>query len=64
MLVSAGTCGFGCGNDLVRLDLTSGQATFLANLVGASGPLALSDSGDLYTVVVDFQNPGTSRLIR
>lgn len=64
MLVSAGTCGFGCGNDLVRLDLTSGQTTFLANLVGASGPLALSDSGDLYTVVVDFQNPGTSRLIR
>lgn len=63
LLVSAGTCGFGCGNDLLRVDLGTGTTTPLATLPGASGPVALSANGDLYTVVVDFLNPGTSRLV-
>lgn len=48
LIVSAATCGFGCGNDLVRVDLPSGATTVLAELSGASGPLAMDAFGNIY----------------
>lgn len=47
-IVSAATCGFGCGNSLLRVDLTSGATTVLGTVAGPSGPVALSAAGDLY----------------
>lgn len=46
--VSAATCGFGCGNELYRVDVTSGATTLVANVGGPSGPVAVSALGDLY----------------
>jgi hypothetical protein len=50
-LVSAATCGFGCGNEIHRLDVTSGATTLVASVTGPSGPLALAANGDLYYAV-------------
>lgn len=47
LIVSAATCGFGCGNDLVRVDLASGATTTIGNVNGASGPLCFVAGGDL-----------------
>jgi len=47
-LVSAATCGLGCGNEIHRLDVATGASTLVASLAGPSGPLAVSGSGDLY----------------
>ena len=47
-LVSAATAGFGMGNDLVRLDTTSGATSLVAHVAGPSGPVALDAMGNLW----------------
>ncbi len=47
ILVSAALCGFGCGNDLLRVNTTSGLVTPLAHVSGYSGPVAVAGNGDL-----------------
>jgi hypothetical protein len=57
-LVSAATCGFGCGNDIVRVDTTSGTTAPVALVAGASGPLAMTADGRLlYATVSDTFPP-------
>lgn len=58
LFVSAATCGFGCGNEIWRVDLGTLQATLEATVGGASGPLAFDASGGLfYGTVSDFFPP-------
>ncbi len=64
MIVSAATCGFGCGNDVYRLDTITGATTPLANVSGPSGPVALADNGDLYYGLPDTVAPNNDRVIR
>lgn len=64
LLISAATCGFGCGNDIVRMDATTGATTFLANVVGASGPVAVADNGDLFYGTADFSAPNSTQILR
>jgi hypothetical protein len=47
-LVSAATCGFSCGNDVIRIDTFTGATELVAHVSGPSGPIALSANGDLY----------------
>jgi len=66
-LVSAATCGFGCGNEIYRLDVTTGATSLVANVTGPSGPLAFAANGDLhYAVQVDTfpTPPGSIDLVR
>lgn len=63
ILISAATCGFGCGNDLVRVDTTTGQMTFLANVDGPSGPVALDAQGALYYATVDTNIASNTQII-
>ena len=65
-IVSAATCGTGCGNDIFRLDVNTGVTTLVANVPGASGPVAMDGNGDLYygTASALFPAPpGSSDLI-
>lgn len=55
--VSAATCGFGCGNELWRVDLPTLVPTRVATVPGASGPLALDPGGDLYYATASDQFP-------
>jgi hypothetical protein len=67
LLVSAAVCGFGCGNDVARVSLSTGAVTTLAQLPGSSGPLALDAAGNLYygTVSSLFPPPvGASDVLR
>lgn len=67
LVVSAATCGFGCGNDLVRVDTSTGATTFFANVAGASGPVAVADNGDVYYGSVSGAfpaPPGSANLLR
>lgn len=48
VLVSAATCGFGCGNQLYRVNTNTGATVQIGSVSGASGPLALAANGDLY----------------
>lgn len=48
LFVSAATCGFGCGNQIWRVDLASFQLHQVAQVPGASGPLAFDGQGNLY----------------
>ena len=48
VLISAATGGFGQPNELLRLDITNGQATTIATVPGPSGPIALDANGDLF----------------
>ena len=50
VIVSAATGGFGAGNDLVRLNTTTGATTSLAKLSGPSGPLAFNAAGLMFYV--------------
>jgi len=59
LIVSAATCGFGCGNDLVRVDINTGATTFLAQVSGPSGPVTLDPAGNLYYATVDGNFPPT-----
>ena len=66
-LVSAATCGFGCGNEIWRVDLFSGATSLVAEVPGASGPLVLDPDGNLYygTSPSEFPPPPRpSRVIR
>jgi len=55
--VSAAVLGFGQGNDIFRLDLTTGGWTHVAHVDGPSGPLTLDESGHLYYVTA-FEGSG------
>ncbi|MEY2745789.1 MAG: hypothetical protein RL112_831 [Planctomycetota bacterium] len=46
-VVSAATCGFGCGNTLLKVDLATGASTVLGVVSGPSGPVAFDVDGDL-----------------
>lgn len=48
--LSAALGGFGTGNDLLRVDLTTGTTTPVAHVAGPSGPVAVDDDGNLYYV--------------
>lgn len=50
-VVSAATCGFGCGNSLVRVDLATGATTVLGSVSGPSGPVDFDVNGDLLYAV-------------
>jgi len=66
VLVSASPC-FNCGSTIERVQLSTGQVTNVATLSGASGPLALSATGDLYyglQPVNIFAPPGSWSVIR
>lgn len=55
VLVSAAPCGFGCGNEIYRIDLSNGATSLLASVSGPSGPLALGRNGDLfYGLIPDY----------
>jgi hypothetical protein len=47
LLVSAATCGFGCGNEIWRVTLPTRSLELVARVSGASGPLALDAAGNL-----------------
>jgi hypothetical protein len=67
LFVSAATCGFGCGNEIWRLDVGSHQTTLLAQVPGASGPIAVDRGGNLDYGTVSDQfppPPGASSVIR
>ena len=64
ILVSAATCGFGCGNEVYRVDTTTGATSLVASVSGPSGPLALADDGALYYGLVDLVNPTGSGVLR
>jgi hypothetical protein len=63
LIVSAATCGFGCGNDVLRVDTNSGATTLLANVLGDSGPLALATNGDLYYASSFFGVPASTQIM-
>lgn len=48
VLVSAAPCGFNCGSEIHRIDLSTGAMSLLATVSGPSGPLAVAANGDLY----------------
>ncbi|MCR9246442.1 MAG: hypothetical protein NXI31_15520 [bacterium] len=57
-IVSAKTSGFsGPDNDLHALDLTTGLTQLLAQIPGASGPIALASNGDLYYATASLLFP-------
>ncbi len=67
LIVSAATGGFGAGNRIYRLELSSGTTTLLASVAGASGPVALDLAGNLLygTVSALFPSPpGSSSVLR
>ncbi|MEW6073016.1 MAG: hypothetical protein AB1726_10560 [Planctomycetota bacterium] len=67
VLVSAATCGWGCGNEIWRVDLASGATTLVALAGGASGPVAVAADGSLaYGTVSDLfpPPPGASTILR
>lgn len=66
IIVSAATCGFGCGNDLIRVNTDTGVTTSVAVLTGSSGPVSVAPNGDLYygTVSSNFPAPpGSSDIL-
>jgi hypothetical protein len=62
-IISAATCGFGCGNDVARLDVTTGVVTFLASVSGASGPVAMAGDGSIFYATVDPTNPSNTNIL-
>ena len=67
-LVSAKTGGFGTpDNDLVVVDLGTGQTQPVASLPGASGPLAVAANGDVYYATASLAfppPPGATSVLR
>ena len=57
LIVSAATCGFGCGNDLLRVDTETGAQTLLARVAGPSGPVAIDHEGNLLYGTIDLTGP-------
>ncbi|MEO2161502.1 MAG: hypothetical protein ABGY29_03155, partial [bacterium] len=67
--VSAGLGGWGAGNDLIRLDVATGNTTLLAHVQGPSGPIVVNAAGDVSYVTqyegFDWPPPlGQESLIR
>jgi hypothetical protein len=62
-LVSAAPCGFGCGNEIHRLDVNTGALTLVASLAGPSGPIARASNGDLYYGSIP-NSPGPGTILR
>lgn len=62
LYVSAATGGFGTGNDVIRVDTTTGAQTQILDVAGPSGPIAFDSLGNLYyaTVSGDFPSPPAS----
>lgn len=48
LIVSAATCGFDCGNEILRVDTATGGTTLLAQVSGASGPVEMDAQGNIY----------------
>lgn len=66
-VVSAATCGFGCGNDLLRVNVQTGALQDLAEVPGSSGAVALGPGGALYYALVSgafSPPPGSAQIIR
>ncbi len=64
VLVSADTSGT-YHNQIVRVDLSSGQSTLVAQLDGPSGPLARrARTGELFVGVVDLVQPNHDSIVR
>lgn len=64
VLVSADTSG-AFQNQLVRLDLSNGATTLVAQLSGPSGPLARrTRTGELFVGLVDLAQPGHDAILR
>lgn len=61
-IVSAAPCGFSCGNQLIRVDATTGMQTVLAEVDGPSGPVTLDGNGNLYYATIDLF--GTTDILR
>ncbi len=65
VLVSAAPCGFSCGSEIYRVDVTTGVQTLVASVSGPSGPLARASNGDVYYVrQSDTFLPGTWSILR
>lgn len=64
VLVSAATCGWSCGNEIHRIDLSTGATTMVATVSGPSGPLARAANGDLYYGVNPDWPATTGSIIR
>lgn len=67
VIVSAATVCFGCGNQIYRVDVSSGIATQIADVLGFSGPLDVASNGDLYYCTQDPNfppAPGSSSIVR
>ena len=67
VIVSQSSCGAGCPNYLMRVEVNTGAATLVASVPGPSGPLAVAPNGDLYygTVHPSYPPPpGSSDIIR
>jgi len=68
VLVSAKTSGFGGpDNDIFHVDITTGNSRLLAQLPGASGPLAVASNGDVYYATASLlfpSPPGTVQVLR
>lgn len=68
VLVSAKTGGWGSSlNEVIHVDLSTGNTRLLAQLPGASGPIAIGASGDLFYATASMQfpaPPGAVTLLR
>lgn len=68
VLISAKTSGFsGPDNDIFHVDITTGNTRLLAQVPGASGPLAVASNGDVYYATASLlfpAPPGTVQVLR
>jgi hypothetical protein len=65
VLISAAPCGFFCGSEIYRVNVTTGAQTLVASVNGPSGPLARAANGDLYYIrQSDSFLPGTWSILR
>lgn len=67
VIVSAASCGFGCGNQLFRVTVSTGATVLVADVAGSSGPVAVHPGGDVYyaTLAAAFPAPaGSTEVIR
>jgi hypothetical protein len=60
VFVSAAPCSFGCGNAIVRLDVTNGATSICATVSGPSGPITKAPNGDVYYGLQDGGFPPPS----
>lgn len=48
VVISAATCGFNCGNDIIRVNTDTAVQTVLGHVPGPSGPVTFAPNGDLF----------------